>query len=104
MAKYFGEIGFSITRETSPGVWTESIEPYEYYGDILKISRRWQTGESVNDDISFNNRISILADPFAFENCQKIRWIKWLEQKWIVSEVEVEYPRLILSLGGMYNE
>ena len=25
MAKYYGEIGFSETTETSPGVWTEDI-------------------------------------------------------------------------------
>lgn len=104
MAKYFGEIGFSITEETRPGVWEPQIEVKEYYGDVLKVSRRWQNGESINDDISVSNRISILADPFAFENFQCIKWLKWQKQKWIVSEVEVEYPRLILSLGGIYNE
>lgn len=104
MAKYFGNIGFSVTRETLPGVWGEDIEPKQYYGDVLKISRRWQTGESINDNIVVSNKISILADPFAFEHFQFIRWVEWQNQKWIVSDVEVEYPRLILSLGGIYNE
>lgn len=105
MAKFFGNIGYSGTIETSPGVWTETIvEERPYYGDILRNSHRWQSGESINDDISFNNRISIVADPYAYENFSRMRWIEWMSNKWIISDVEVEYPRLILSLGGVYNE
>lgn len=103
MAKFFGKIGYSTTVETSPGIWTETIIERPYYGDILKNSRRWQTGESINDDLNFGNRISIVGDPYAYNNFAQMRWVEWMNAKWIVSDVEVEYPRLILSLGGVYN-
>lgn len=104
MAKYFGTIGFAETKETAPGVWTEEISEREYYGDVLSLNRKLETGEHLNDDINVNNRISILADPFAFERFSSIRYVSWMGTKWKVSNVEVQYPRLILSIGGVYNE
>lgn len=103
MAKFYGNVGYIITEETEPGIWTPKEVVKTYYGDVLKISRRWQNGESINDDVVYSNRISIVADTFAFEHCQYIRWVEWLKQKWAVSEVEIEYPRVTLSLGGVYN-
>ena len=104
MAKFFGTIGFTETKETAPGVWTEEISEREYYGDVLSLNRKLETGEHLNDDININNRISILADPFAFERFSSIRYVSWMGAKWKVSNVEVQYPRLILSIGGVYNE
>ena len=104
MAKFFGIIGFAETKETAPGVWTEEISEREYYGDVLSLNRKLETGEHLNDDININNRISILADPFAFERFSSIRYVSWMGAKWKVSNVEVQYPRLILSIGGVYNE
>lgn len=104
MAKFFGTIGFTETKETAPGVWIEEISEREYYGDVLSLNRKLETGEHLNDDININNRISILADPFAFERFSSIRYVSWMGAKWKVSNVEVQYPRLILSIGGVYNE
>lgn len=104
MAKFFGMIGFMETKETTPGVWTEEISEREYYGDVLSLNRKLELGEHLNDDINVNNRISILADPFAFERFSAIRYVSWMGAKWKVSNVEVQYPRLILSIGGIYNE
>lgn len=104
MAKYYGTIGFVDTVEVSPGVWQEQeIATRPYHGEILKFNRRYTNGESINDNITVGNRVSILGDTFACENIDKMRWIEWMNSKWIVSEVEIEYPRLILSLGGLYN-
>lgn len=96
-------IGYGITKETVPGVWVDTIIEKEAYGDILKNSRQMDSSDKVNSDISINNRISIVADPYIQENFQFIKYVKFLGISWRVSSVEVEYPRLILTLGGIYN-
>lgn len=104
MAKYYGNIGFMETVETAPSVWTENIVEHPYFGDVLSNSKRFQAGsDKVNDDIDISNRISIVADPYAYQNFHAIRYVTWMGAKWKVSSVDVEYPRLILSIGGVYN-
>jgi hypothetical protein len=103
MGKFYGAIGYAETIETAPGVWTESITERNYSGDVIRISRRWQTGENLNDDLTVNNEISIVADPFAYENFHSMRYIKWMGASWKVTNVDVQRPRLILTIGGVYN-
>lgn len=103
MAKFYGVIGYAETTETSPGVWSEVVTEKNYYGDVLKDSRRWQAGENLNDNLTVTNRISVVADPFAYQNFHAMRYIKWMGAFWKVSEVDVQRPRLILTLGGVYN-
>ena len=104
MAKYYGTVGFAETVKTSPDVWEEQITERDYSGEAMRISRRWQGTEHLNDDLVVNNRLSILADPYAYNNFQSIRYATWMGAKWKVSSVEVAYPRLQLDLGGVYNE
>lgn len=103
MAKYYGKIGFGVTVETSPGVTKPDIVERPYKGDVLRNTRRWQNGEGANDNLSINNSISILADPYAFENFHNIRYASWMGVNWKISNIDVQYPRLILTLGGEYN-
>lgn len=104
MAKYFGKIVFAETAEVRPGVWKEQITTREYAGDVLRNNRRLQSNkDSTNDDLSINNEISIVADPYAYNNFHSIRYIEWMGTRWKVSSVDVEYPRLHLSIGGVYN-
>lgn len=103
MAKFFGPIGFATTVETRPGVWTEKIVERNYRGDVIRNSRRLQTTDQVNDDINISNEISIVADPFANGNFHSMRYIGFMGAKWKISSVEVKYPRLILTLGGVWN-
>lgn len=105
MAKFHGVIGFLVTEETTPGVWEERIvTPPPYSGDVLRFSSQYSpSSEKLNDDITIKNRISIIADPFAIGNFYNIRYVEWLGTKWKVTDVEVDYPRLILSIGGVYN-
>jgi len=103
MAKFYGPIGYAVTTETTPGVWTEEITEHFYYGDLLQNVRRLQSGDHLNDDINISNKISILADPFAYTNFHTIRYVEFMGTKWKVSEVDVQYPRLILTIGGVYN-
>lgn len=104
MARWFGKIGFGATVETKPGVWDEQIVERSYYGDLLRNSRRLQTSDKVNDDLNISNEISIVADPYANENFHAIRYASFMGSKWKVTDVEVQYPRLILTLGGLWNE
>jgi hypothetical protein len=103
MAKYFGSIGYAETVETSPGIVKEEITERNYYGDILRNDRRLEDNDKVNSDINITNRISIVSDPYAVENFWKIRYVTFMGNKWKVKTVDVEFPRLILTLGGLYN-
>ena len=103
MGKFYGSIGYDETLETAPGVWGEVITERNYSGDINKISRRTQAGESINDNLTINNEFSIVADPYAYQNFHAIRYIKWMGAAWKITNIEVQRPRLILSIGGVYN-
>lgn len=103
MAKFYGVIGYAETKETVPGVWQEQIIERSYYGELIRNTRRLNTKTSVNDDIDISNEISILADPYANENFHAMRYIEFMGTKWKINSVEVRYPRLILTVGGVYN-
>lgn len=102
MAKFFGKIGFANTEETSPGIWKGVVER-PYYGDVLSRGMNIMSTEQVNKDISITNRISIIADPYAYENFSAMRYIKFMNSAWSINSVDVQYPRLILNIGGIYN-
>lgn len=103
MAKFYGVIGYSETIETEPGVWEDRITERSYQGDLIRNTRRLQSSGGINDDVNISNEISILADPFAYQNFHAMRYVEFMGAKWKVANVEVQYPRLILSLGGVYN-
>ena len=105
MAKFFGKIGYGpMLIETVPGVWEQQIVEREYFGDLIRNTRRLQSTDQVNDDINISNEISIVADPFAYENFHSMRYVEFMGAKWKVTNIEVQYPRLILSVGGVWNE
>lgn len=103
MAKYAGDIGFATLTEIRKGVTVESITPRRYRGDLIKNSRRLQSSGQALDDLSLANEISIVADPYARENFHMIRYAVFMGSKWKVTNVTVQEPRLILTLGGVYN-
>ena len=103
MAKFYGMIGYVVTKETEPGIYEEVVVENAYYGDVLKDSRRLQDRAKVNDDITISNRISIIADPFANNHFHSMRYVEMMGTKWKITDVEVAFPRLILSIGGVYN-
>lgn len=103
MAKFYGCIGFAVSEETRPGVWKEVIKEKNYFGDLSRNIKKYQTGEGLNDDINIANEISIVADPFANENFHTMRYVEFMGTKWKINNIEVQYPRLILSIGGVYN-
>ena len=103
MAKWYGIIGYAETVETVPGVWKEQIAKRSYYGDLTRNSRRLQTADKLNDDININNELSIVSDPYAMNNFHSMRYAEFMGTKWKISNVEVQFPRLVLTLGGEYN-
>ena len=103
MAKFYGVIGYAVTKMTEQGIYEEQIVETEYVGDVIRNTRRLRDGSKINDDINISNQISIIADPYAANNFHTMRYVTFMGAKWKISEVEVQYPRLILTLGGLYN-
>ena len=103
MAKFYGKIGYVNTVEVEPGIWEEQITERTYYGDLTRNISKFQSSGGVNDDINISNNISIVADPYANENFQYMRYVEFMGAKWKITNVEVQYPRLLLSIGGVYN-
>ena len=103
MAKFYGAVGYVEAVETAPDVFVEEATERMYKGDLLKNNRRLERGEGLNDNVTITNSISILSDPYADKHFYAIRYVKWRGQTWKVSTIDVEPPRLVLSLGGLYN-
>ena len=101
--KYCGRVGFAKAVKTAPGVWTDTIIERTYYGNVSNFNVNAQQGEQLNDDVDISNRISIIADSFADENCGAIKYLTFMGHAWKVKSIEVSWPRLILSVGGEYN-
>ena len=105
MTRWFGKVGYSETVETVPGVWKTEDTIREYYGDVKRHSTRWSSNaDSINDNLSINTQISIVADPFAVKKFHSIKWIEFMGVKWEVASVDpTQPPRLLLTLGDEYN-
>lgn len=104
MAKFYGPVGYAESVETKPGVWTDQITERYYSGDLLRNTSKWlPSSDSVNDELNINNQISIVADPFAYQKFHLMKYVEFMGTKWKIANVEVQYPRLILTVGGVYN-
>lgn len=105
MARFSGKVGYGESQEdpTDSGIWVDAITEYSYYGTVITNTRKMDNAEKLNDNISVGNSISIVADEYANEHFFDIRYVIWENTPWTVSSVKVESPRLILSLGEVYN-
>ena len=106
--KFYGLVGYCETVEGTgdeEGVWKPRItEERKYYGDVLRNTRKWDNNnESINDNLNVNNSISIVADAYAYEHFFAMKYVKWMGTYWKITNVEVQRPRLILTIGGVYN-
>lgn len=104
MAKFYGKIGYLLMTEKRPGVYMPDHVERDYYGDLTRNMYRHEASGGVNDNFNIANSLSIVADPFAYEHAGDIRYVKMLGARWKVSSVEVRYPRLLLTIGGVYND
>lgn len=105
MARFHGPVGYGSSVETPPGsgVWADVIEEKAYYGDVIRDTRKIREGVGLNDDVFLINSISIVADEYAIDHFFKIKYVQWAGTLWTVNNVEVKSPRLLLSLGKVYN-
>jgi hypothetical protein len=103
MTRFYGRIGYGGTVETEQGVWVDDIVEKSYFGDVIRNARNLREGENLNADLSVQNSISVVADAYANEHFFNIRYVEWAGVLWTVSTVEVQSPRLILSLGEVYH-
>lgn len=101
--KWFGQIAFAVQEETSPGVTEDVLVTRDYYGDVIKAYKSNENNQ-VTLNFTVRNRISVLADPFAMNTFHSIAYITFMGAKWRVSGVEVQFPRLLIELGDVYNE
>lgn len=101
--KFHGRVGYGVSVESAPGVFEDSITEASYFGDVIRNTRMLREGSTVNDDLTVGNSISIVADAYANENFLAMRYVEWAGILWTVSTVDVLAPRLILTLGGVYN-
>lgn len=103
MAKFYGKVGFAETVKTGPGIYEDKIIEKAYYGDLIKNSRSLQPAGQALDNLNISNEISIVSDPYASQNFFSIRYVEFMGAKWKVTNVAVQYPRLVLTVGGVYN-
>ena len=98
-------IGFGVSEEDPPesGIWVKKVTERVYFGDIIRNSRRLENDQKVNNDLTVGNSISIVADPYAHEHFFAMLYIKWGGVLWEIENIDVQSPRLILRLGGVYN-
>ena len=101
--KFYGKIGYVDTAETKPGVH-EAVVTEDYYGDVTRKISKWQTADKLNDDLTVNNEISIVADQYAYQHFSLIHYVIWEGVKWKINTITVQHPRLILEIGGVYND
>lgn len=103
MAKFSGMVGYATSSEKTPGVWIESMIEKRYYGDVIRNTRRLESKDRINDDVEINNSIGIVGDAYAWGNIFAMRYVTWMGAKWKITNVEVQRPRLILTIGGVWN-
>lgn len=101
--KWYGAIGFAEMTETSPGIYEEVITEHTYYGDVIRSSRLLQNSGEINDNVNISNQISIIADAYAVNHIHTMRYIVFQNSKWKITNVEIQHPRLLMTVGGLYN-
>jgi hypothetical protein len=105
MARFYGPVGYgsSVERPEGSGIWVDEVEEYYYSGDVIRSARRLDEGQNLNNDLSVVNRISIVANQYANQHFFNIKYVGWMGALWTVTNVEVQAPRLILTMGSVYN-
>lgn len=103
MARYSGLVGYVTQEETVPGVWSPVENPRTMKGEIIRQSSTNPDHGKINSDISLNHRVSLWGDAYAFDSYYAIKWIQIDGRKWEVTSVEIKRPRIIVTVGGLWN-
>ena len=106
MAKFAGKVGFSTGQaesEDRPGIVEEQYEEHSMHGDVIRASKVEEESSNRYDTLRLSNRISVVGDKYAYTNFMSIRYVLYMGTKWKVTDAEVQRPRIILTLGGVWN-
>lgn len=104
MARWHGIVGYATCEEVRPGIWKDKITTREYDGESIRITSKWSSSqEGTNDNLTLDQQISIVADPFAYQNFSSIKFVEFMGVMWKVTSVNPQRPRLVLTIGGVYN-
>ena len=106
MNRFSGKVGFVTPQksETNRGIVKEIAIERTYYGDIVDTKARWSgSQDGVNDNVALSCKISIIADPFAYQHIPNIKYVEYMGALWKVTDITIQSPRLILSVGGVWN-
>lgn len=103
MPRCSGVIGYALAEETQPGVWTEDVIEKKYYGDIVRDNRKVIDQGVINGSFNINNNISVISNKFMLDNMAFMRYISFANSKWKINSVDIKPPRIIITLGGLYN-
>ena len=102
--KFYDAIGYAESVEQQgSGIVEDVITERKLYGEVLRNTRALSDGDKVNNDLTIGNRFSVMADTYASENFESIRYVKWKGRRFLLSNIEFAPPRLILTPGGVYN-
>lgn len=103
MSKWYGKVGYEETVETTQDVWEAVITERYYAGDVQRHISRWDNTQKINDDQNVNVEISLVADPYAYQHFSCMKYVEFMDSLWKISSIDLQFPRLILSIGGVYN-
>lgn len=103
MTRYAGNIGFYSGETNNDGIVTPSYTDHKMRGDTFTVRALRTESQQRQDDLSFSNQLSLLGDQYSFENFSNIVYAEFMGQKWKVTSVEIQYPRMTLTLGGIWN-
>lgn len=100
--KWYGNIGFGIPVNEND-IHTEVITDKPYKGDILENNLRWQQSDKIDDDLNITNKISVIANDFAYDNIGYMKYVELRGNKWKIVSATLQYPRILLTIGGVWN-
>ena len=101
--KYSGKIGFEVTVNDGDGVWKPIITDKPYTGDVLRLIRNKDSGDHIIDGLKLNSQFSILMDPFFQDHFSSVKYIEYMGTKWSIESIEPNYPRVLITPGGIYH-
>lgn len=101
--KFRGKLGFADHIETEPSIFEETYIERAYRGDVFKRVVKTHSNDTINNNVSLNVRISIVADHYALTHSGSVVYAEYMGQKWTVEDIDVQPPRLIFNLGSLYH-
>ena len=101
--RYSGKIGIAVQTETAPGVWEDVITERDYLGNVENRTEVLELGDSVLPEYRTTTSISVLSDGVLKENYSDIRYVTNGGVKWTIASAVLQWPRLVLYIGEVYN-